>query len=108
VRSALISEKFRERYRTRSHSFPRSSATLLANKGEDLLGLKDMKAGSLQVQLKATLKIVSKTRFNLQEKFLMASQIKNFRNRRPQCVIKKTRKIRGMKIFTILMSRQVC
>jgi hypothetical protein len=29
-----------ENARTRSHSFPRSSATLLANKGEDLLGLK--------------------------------------------------------------------
>jgi hypothetical protein len=48
-----------------------------------------MDAGNLQVQLKATLKIVSKTRFNLQEKFLMASRIKNFRNRRPQCVIKE-------------------
>jgi hypothetical protein len=41
-------------------------------------------------------KSVSKTRINFQEKFFMASQIKNFRNQRPQCIIKKTRKIRGM------------
>jgi hypothetical protein len=54
-----------------------------------------------------SLTFVMKTRFNLQEKFLMTSQIKNFRNQRPQRVIKKTRKIRAMKILTMLMSRQV-
>jgi hypothetical protein len=59
-----------ENARTRSHSFPQSSATLLANKGEDLLGLK--RHGSWKVQLKTTLKIVLKTRFNLQKKFFMA------------------------------------
>jgi hypothetical protein len=31
----------------------------------------------------------------------------NFRNQRPQCVIKKTRKIRGMTILTMVMLRQV-
>jgi hypothetical protein len=54
-----------------------------------------------------SLTFVMKTRFNLQEKFLMTSQIKNFRNQRPQRVIKKTRKIRAMKILTMLMWRQV-
>jgi hypothetical protein len=31
----------------------------------------------------------------------------NFRNQRPQCVIKKTRKIRDMTILTMVMLRQV-
>jgi hypothetical protein len=34
-----------------------------------------MEARSFQVQLKATLKIVPKIRFNLQEKFFMATHI---------------------------------
>jgi hypothetical protein len=38
VRSQFL--KNPENARTKSHPFPRNSATLLANKGEDVLGLK--------------------------------------------------------------------
>jgi hypothetical protein len=66
-----------ENARTRSHSFPGSSVSLLANKGpfstEKTRKLEVFKYAEDYIEVK----MVSKTRFNLQEKFFMASQIKN-------------------------------
>jgi hypothetical protein len=89
-----------ENARTRSHSFPQSSATLLANKGEDLLGLKRHGSWKSSGAAENYIEDCVENKIQFAKKILHGAQIKNFRNQRLQCVIKKTRKIRGMKILS--------
>lgn len=74
------------------HSFRRSSATLLVNKGEDLLGLKRHGGWKSSCVAEGYIEDSVENKIKFAKKFFMATKIRKFQNHRRQCVVKGTKK----------------